>query len=71
MGFHKSIRTDSAMAIDKKNNPSARKRALLVIVAIVIIALDIWWVVSGQTRDVFFPQPTAEAKPTRKMYVEL
>lgn len=41
MGFHKSMRTDSAMAIDKKNNPSARKRALLVIVAIVIIALDI------------------------------
>lgn len=71
MGFHKSMRTDSAMAIDKKNNPSARKRALLVIVAIVIIALDIWWVVSGQTRDVLFSQPAAEAKPARKMYVEL
>ena len=59
------------MATDKKNNLSARKRALLVIVAIVIIALDIWWVASGQTRDVFFSQPAAEAKPARKMYVEL
>ena len=71
MGFYKSMRTDSAMATDKKNNPSARKRALLAIVAIVIIVLDIWWVASGQTHDVFFPQPAAEAKPARKMYVEL
>ena len=71
MDFHKSMRTDSAMATDKKNNPSARKRALLAIVAIVIIALDIWWVASGQTHDVFFPQPAAETKPARKMYVEL
>lgn len=71
MGFYKSMRTDSGMATDKKNNPSARKRALLVIVAIVIIALDICWIASGQTLDVFFPQPAAEAKPARKMYVEL
>lgn len=36
-----------------------------------IIVLDIWWVLSGQTRNVFFPQPAAEAEPARKMYVEL
>ena len=71
MGFYKSMRTDSGMATDKKNNPSARKRALLVIVAIVIIALDICWIASGQTLDVFFPQPVAEAKPARMMHVEL
>lgn len=59
------------MATDKKNNASARKRALLVIVAFVVIALDIWWVASGQARDIFSPQPAAETKTERKMYVEL
>lgn len=41
MGFYKSMRTDSAMATDKKNNSHAGKRALLAIVALVVIALDI------------------------------
>ena len=59
------------MATDKKNNSHAGKRALLAIVALVVIALDIWWVANGQERDIFPPQPAAEAKPARKMYVEL
>lgn len=59
------------MASDKKNNPSARKRTLLAVVALVVIALDICWVVSGQARDIFSPQPAAETQPERKMYVEL
>ena len=59
------------MATDKKNDSHAGKRALLAIVVLVVIALDIWWVANGQERDIFPPQPAAEAKPARKMYVEL
>ena len=57
------------MATDKSNDSHAGKRALLAIVALVVIALDIWWVANGQERDIFPPQPAAEAKPARKMYV--
>lgn len=71
MGFYKSMRTDSTMATDKKNDSHAGKRALLAIIVLVVIALDIWWVANGQERDIFPPQPAAEAKPARKMYVEL
>lgn len=59
------------MASDKKNNPSARKRMLFAIVALMVIALDIWWIAGGQGRSILSTQPAAEAKPTRKMYVEL
>ena len=40
------------MATDKKNDSHAGKRALLAIVALVVIALDIWWVANGQERDI-------------------
>lgn len=69
--FNRLTRTDSTMATDKKNDSHAGKRALLAIVALVVIALDIWWVANGQERDIFPPQPAAEAKPARKMHVEL
>ena len=59
------------MASGKKSSSSASKRALFAIVVLAVIALDIWWVAGGQGRDIFSSQPTAEAKPTRKMYVEL
>lgn len=59
------------MASGKKSNSNAGKRTLFAIVALVVIALDIWWVASGQGRDIFSPQPTAETKTERKMYVEL
>ncbi len=59
------------MASDKKNNPSARKRMLFAVVALMVIALDIWWITGGQSRDILSPQPAAEAQPERKMYVEL
>ena len=50
------------MASGKKSNSSVGKRTLFAIVAFVVIALDIWWVVSGQGRDIFSPQPAAETK---------
>ena len=59
------------MATDKKNDSHAGRRALLAIVVLVVIALDSWWVANGQERDIFPPQPAAEAKPAHKMYVEL
>lgn len=59
------------MASGKKSNSNAGKRTLFAIVALVVIALDIWWVASGQGRDIFSPQPAVETKTERKMYVEL
>lgn len=59
------------MSGNKKSNTCTRKRTLFVIVALAVIALDIWWIASGQGRDIFSPQPAAEAEPARKMYVEL